>query len=224
MHPEWIAEALNTGVLSRLPEGLVEPFIQGGRRVTYPARAVISLDVEPDAALVLRGSLRVFIASLSGARVTLRYLHPGDIVGSFSALEPSLARSLQALETSEVLHFNVLQMTELAQREPAVSWALFVGMNSTMRETHRAIRMRAFGSVRARVANVILERARSSEGLRRMAEVKGTQHDLADAAGSVREVVAAALQGLKRDGIIRIRRGAVVIVEPARLAEEAAAT
>lgn len=221
MDPDWIAKARRSGVLSRLPDRLIEPFMHGGRRVTYPTGAVISWDIAPDAALVLSGSLRVFIASPDGAQVTLRYLRPGHIVGTFNALDPSLARTVQALETAEVLHVDVPQMTDLAQREPAVSWALFLEMNATMRETHRAFCMRAFGSVRTRVANVIVERALASGGLRHMAAIKGTQHDLADAAGSVREVVATALQGLKRDGVIAIRRGAVVILDPARLSEEA---
>jgi hypothetical protein len=37
----------------------------------------------------------------------------------------------------------------------------------------------------------------------------------------VREVVATALQGLKRDGMIAIRRGAVVLLDPERLGREA---
>ena len=51
--------------------------------------------------------------------------------------------------------------------------------------------------------------------------VSGTQHELANAAGTVREVVASTLQALKRDGIIDVRRGGIVILDPDRLAREA---
>ena len=50
--------------------------------------------------------------------------------------------------------------------------------------------------------------------------VPGTQQELANAVGSVREVVANVLQALKREGLLETRRGAIVIVEPQRLLAE----
>jgi len=50
--------------------------------------------------------------------------------------------------------------------------------------------------------------------------VPGTQQELANAVGSVREVVANVLQALKREGLVEIRRGGLVIVEPEKLMAE----
>src|SRR5438093_1219402 len=67
----------------------------------------------------------------------------------------------------------------------------------------------------------IVDRASASGLLAEGRRVLGTQQDLATAVGSVREVVAATLGHLKREGLIDVRRGVVVILDPDRLAREA---
>jgi len=69
----------------------------------------------------------------------------------------------------------------------------------------------------------ILDRAEALGGLTEGQSVPGTQHELANAVGSVREVVANVLQALKREGLVDIRRGGLVILEPDRLIDEATA-
>jgi CRP/FNR family transcriptional regulator, cyclic AMP receptor protein len=85
----------------------------------------------------------------------------------------------------------------------------------------KALYVRAFGSVRQRVISAILERANVAGGLVAGRTVQGTQFELANAAGTVREVVASVLQDLKRDGMVEVHRGRVVIRDPDRLAREA---
>ena len=54
----------------------------GGERADYPAgTTVYQPGSEPRAALVVRGLLRVFLASLEGRQVTVRYARPGDVLG-----------------------------------------------------------------------------------------------------------------------------------------------
>ena len=47
------------------------------------------------------------------------------------------------------------------------------------------------------------------------------QQDLADAVGTVREVVVRALRELREAGVLRTGRGAIVVLDPERLAREA---
>ena len=89
---------------------------------------------------------------------------------------------------------------------------------------HRALYIRGFGSVRQRVIAAILDRAAVSGGVAPGKGVTGTQHELAIAVGSVREVVASVLQELKREGLVDIHRGRVVILQPDRLSKEANGT
>jgi CRP-like cAMP-binding protein len=47
-----------------------------------------------------------------------------------------------------------------------------------------------------------------------------TQQELADAVGSVREVVVRVLRDLRQDGIVRTQRDRIVLLDPARLIQE----
>ena len=78
----------------------------------------------------------------------------------------------------------------------------------------------AFGSVRQRVAAHLLDLAsdRQRPGGRLVARV--SQQKLADAAGSVREVVARALRDLRAAGIVATAADSIVILDPARLYAE----
>jgi CRP-like cAMP-binding protein len=220
--PQWLREARQRGVLSRLSDQLVAALIQGGQRVAYPAGAVVpGREEAPWAAIVLRGCVRVFLPSPEGSQITLRYLRTGDIIGTFDGTEPVLARSMQATDPCELLHLDVSRLTILAQSEPQLAWVLLLETVQALRQAHRSYSIRTFGSIKLRVANALLERALACGGAVAGTVVLGTQHELATAAGTVREVIASALQALKREGVIEVRRGRVVILDPVRLAHEA---
>src|SRR4029077_21018300 len=170
---------------------------------------------------VVRGCLRVFVGSNERGQITLRYMKPGDMIGSFADATPNLARSLHALEACELLHLDAPRLARLAKSEPRLAWEMLLEESRVLRLAHRSHSIRAFGTVRLRVANAILEIAGIRGDTRPGTVVSGTQHELANAAGTVREVVATALQALKREGIIKVRRGSVVILEPERLAQVA---
>jgi biotin operon repressor len=50
--------------------------------------------------------------------------------------------------------------------------------------------------------------------------VQVSQQELADAVGTVREVVVRVLRELRRDGVVRTERDRIVLLEPARLIQE----
>jgi CRP/FNR family transcriptional regulator len=77
-----------------------------------------------------------------------------------------------------------------------------------------------FAAVRQRVARHLLDlAAQRGPGREAMAEivVPVSQQELADAAGTVREVVVRVLRELRRDGVVRTERDHIVILDPARL-------
>jgi CRP/FNR family transcriptional regulator len=75
----------------------------------------------------------------------------------------------------------------------------------------------AFGSVRQRIAAHLLDLASDGQRPRGRLEAHVSQQELADASGSVREVVARALRDLRMAGIVATTAESVVILDPARL-------
>ena len=220
----WLGLARTRGFLSRLPDALVASLVKGAQRVEYPAGTIgLRWEESPKAAIVLRGTLRSFISYPDGSQVTTRYLKAGDMTGVFASRQPALARGVQAIDRSELLFIGGERMKEISLAEPRFAWALIEELTTVLNSNQRALYIRAFGSVRLRVVSAIVDRVRASGGLRAGRKVQGTQHELAIAVGSVREVVASILSALKHEGVIDVHRGEVTILDPDRLAREAQA-
>jgi CRP/FNR family transcriptional regulator len=80
--------------------------------------------------------------------------------------------------------------------------------------------MRAFASVRARVARDLYDRAVAQGEAHAGARLRVSHQDLADAIGSVRDVVARATRELRRQGIIETHPDGMTIVDLDRLLRE----
>jgi CRP/FNR family transcriptional regulator, cyclic AMP receptor protein len=220
----WLGEARRQGFFGRLPDDLVRAAVQGAQREEFaPGTIGLRWEQGPKSAIVLGGTLRTYLAFPDGGQATLRYLRPGDITGIFAPRPPAVARGMLAIERSELLFIDGERMKELSLADPRFAWELIEEMTSILDAAHRALYIRAFGTMRQRVVSTIVERATAAGQLASGRQVTGTQHELAIAVGSVREVVASILGTLKHEGMIDIRRGGVVIVDPERLVAEAQA-
>ena len=78
----------------------------------------------------------------------------------------------------------------------------------------------AFGSVRQRVAAHLLDLASDHQRPSGRLVARVSQQELADAAGSVREVVARALRDLRIAGIVATAADSVMILDPGQLYAE----
>ncbi|HUE66765.1 MAG TPA: helix-turn-helix domain-containing protein, partial [Candidatus Acidoferrum sp.] len=76
---------------------------------------------------------------------------------------------------------------------------------------------RAFTSVRARVARDLVELADMSGGLAQGTRLSVTHQALADATGSVREVVARAIRDLRHESVIASNVDGITVLDPAAL-------
>ena len=220
--PEWIQPVRTTGLLGRLSDSVVASLLQGARRVSYPEGAVaLRWDEQPKTAIVLSGTLRQFISLPDGSQATIRYLRCGDTTGVFAPRRPRLSRALIALEPCELVLVDGDRIKQLALAQPAFGWALIEELTTVLNLNQKALYVRAVGSVRERVISAIVDRANASGGLVAGKTVEGTQFELANAAGTAREVVASVLQDLKRAGLVEVKRRRIVIVDPGRLTQEA---
>ena len=87
-------------------------------------------------------------------------------------------------------------------------------------ETLQQMAINAFGSVKQRVASQLLELATTKNRSDAQLSAHLSQQELADAVGSVREVVARTLRDLRAAGIVATSTDEVVILDAARLFDE----
>ena len=102
-----LSDIAGRGFLGRLSPDLAEEVLQSGRLASYPAGTVISSSREESGpALVVSGSLRYFLSAPDGRQLTIRYLLPGDLVGTAIAEQSNVASHIELLEPGVLLHLD----------------------------------------------------------------------------------------------------------------------
>src|SRR3989442_15866708 len=103
-----LADIPSSGFIARLSTGIAAELIEGAPSVYYPAGSIIfSPHDGTPAALVVSGLLRYYMAGSDGRELTIRYVGPGDLVGTLITERSHLNTRAQALQPSGVLHLDV---------------------------------------------------------------------------------------------------------------------
>lgn len=203
--------------------------LRSAARVAVPAGSVTHWEGEgqPHLELVVAGVVRVFVTAEDGRTMTVRYCRTGGLLGAMSLFgtEFEMPASTQTLVDTEMLRFDPDLMHELVDRELAVAHALLNELAERARQfLHESGRL--FATVRQRTARHLLdlasESARSSQpgrAPRPSLVVRVSQQELADAVGTVREVIVRVLRDLRNEGVVRTRREGILIIEPVALIE-----
>lgn len=216
-----VDDALAHSFLAELPAEVISDIRVGGERADYPAGTLVyHPGAEPWAALVVRGLLRVFLASLEGRQVTVRYARPGDVLGIAVLVGGPASVGVQAVEPSGLFRISSRTLTGAARRDPRVSWAIAGELNRRLYDTLEQTAVNAFGSVRQRVAAHLLDLASAQQEPAGQLAARVSQQDLADAAGSVREVVARVVRDLRVAGVLATAADRIVILDATRLYAE----
>jgi CRP/FNR family transcriptional regulator, cyclic AMP receptor protein len=215
--------ALARSHFAALPEEVLTRLTAGAMRVDFPAEAeLIAPGTKPRLLLLVSGLAKTYLVAQNGRQATVRYARTGDILASVAVydLKPNLPGS-RTLTPTAVLIFNLDAVRALATSDVRVANVFNVEMAERLRAYFAELAGTTFASLRERVIRHLLDVASEQQrGPNLVARL--SQQDLADAVGSVREVVARVLGKLREDGLVRTGAGGIELVDPARLAEEAA--
>jgi CRP/FNR family transcriptional regulator len=131
-----------------------------------------------------------------------------------------LPASIQSVTDAGFVALRPSTVRRLAENDPRVARALVEELSERVLSFIAEIPGGAFTTVRQRVARHLLDLASASQtGPELVACI--SQQALADAVGTVREVVVRALRELRHDGLVRTTRDGVVVLQAEELAQEA---
>lgn len=216
-----VNDAFARSFLRALPPELVARLRAAGERTDYPAGTTIyRAGSDPRAVLVVQGLIRVYMTSSEGRQVTVRYARPGDVLGIAVLVGGPANVDVQALAPSSLFRISARMLTAAARRDARVAWAMAEELNRRLYETLQQTAINAFGSVSQRVASHLLDLASAQQLPHGGLVAHVSQQELADAVGSVREVVARALRDFRVAGIVATAADSVVILDPTRLHSE----
>lgn len=222
MADQEVAAALGRSFLGRLPRDVVDELIAEGQRTDYPAGSTIYREgAAPREALVVRGLLRVFMTSPDGRQVTVRYAREADVLGIAVMVGGPVNVAVRTITDSSLFSIDGRRLTEAARRDARVAWALAEELNRRLYETLQQTAINTFGSVKQRVAAALLDLASAQQRPQDRLAAQVSQQELADAVGSVREVVARALRELRLAGLVATGPHSVLIVDPTGLHDQA---
>jgi CRP/FNR family transcriptional regulator, cyclic AMP receptor protein len=229
---DGVAAALAASNLARLPGPALHRLLTRGRLVRVPAGSVTHREGEmtEHVELVVDGLVRVFVTAPDGRSLTVRYARRGALLGvvSMYAADFRMPAGIQAVVDAELLRLWPDVVRRAAAEDPHVADALMHELADRVLSFIHEIPGSAFSSVRQRVARHLLDLAsqesRTSRGARLVLTVPVSQRELAEAVGSVREVVVRVLRDLRESGVISTHRDHIDILDPVRLSREQGGT
>ena len=162
---------------------------------------------------VLRGRVRLSRTAPDGREQVLAMVAAGENFNAVPLFDerpnPTTARAMSAV-SCVVLPRDAL--LDLIHRHPDLALAALREMAAQLRDLVVLVEDLAFRSVRERLARQLLHEA--AEG---MAEL--THQELAERTGTVREIAGRALRQLAQEGMVRLERGRVIVLDREGLAQ-----
>lgn len=191
-------------------------------RQNFDAGEVLFLEGEACAGLyiVVTGLVRIFKTSVGGKEQVLRYMGPGDSFNEVPVFDGGTnPASAVASEASEVLVLPRTAVMDLIERYPPLARTVVSVLGMRLRHLVMLVEDLSFRQVTGRVVRILLQPSAPHEGVGAGTSQRAriTQQEIAEMAGTSREVVARALRALEDAGAIEIHRGDIRIVDPAKL-------
>jgi len=212
-----VADAMARSFLGKLPPDVVAALTADGDRTDYPAGSTVYRGGSaPRAALVAHGLIRVYMTSPEGRQVTVRYARDSDVLGIALIVGGPLNERASRLLLSRVCSASTPEPS-WRRHDARVAWAVAEELNRRLDETLQQTAINAFGSVKQRVAAHLLDIASAQQRPQARLVARVSQQELADAVGSVREVVARVLRDLRLAGLVATSPDSVLILDAARL-------
>jgi CRP/FNR family transcriptional regulator, cyclic AMP receptor protein len=226
-----VQRAVSMSHLGGLPPAVLADLLAGALRRKVAAGSVTHREGEdaPHLELVMSGVVRVFVTAPDGRTMTVRYCRSGALIGVMSLFAAgfTLPVTVQALVDADVLRLSPNAARAAADRDVRVARAFLAEQSERALNFVYEIPGNAFATMRQRVARHLLDLAseRAPEGALGHEVGKGftvtvSQQELAEAVGTVREVIVRVLRELREEGVIQTKRDGIVIVDPALLTRD----
>jgi CRP/FNR family cyclic AMP-dependent transcriptional regulator len=225
-----VANRRGGNVLERtLPRNSARRAISGIERAgyskLYPRNAILFNEghVSRGVYVLCTGSAKISISSADGKKLIMRLAKPGDVLGLYAGLTgrpyEATAEMLEPSRVSFVSRQNLLE--RVASQEGFGLGLVRVFSEQFSEFVDHARLLMLSGSTTEKLARLILKWARdfgeqTAGGIR--LKILLTQEEIAQIIGASRETVTRLISALKRQQIIRVSGGAMIIRNSAALA------
>src|SRR3954466_6584625 len=171
--------------------------------------------------VVRTGHTRALRENTDGRMIALAHFGPGDIFGELAMFDDERrSATVETLDAVQSIAVAGSDMRRLLRQHPDIAVKLLVGVARRLREANERLTRQSFQTVQSRVAGVLIDlvgKAQAEGAAARDVELKVTQAEIAQLAGSSRESASRFLAVLERAGIITQGRGRITVHDPEAL-------
>ncbi|WP_460049810.1 Crp/Fnr family transcriptional regulator [Spirochaeta dissipatitropha] len=175
--------------------------------------------------VICKGTIKVFQETEEGKQLTLRILGPGDIVGYQSLLAGHpFSHSGIALEDTRITFLPAGVIKSLIASDPLVRDAIIHLLAVEVDHAEQLATRMAYCSSGQRLISAFREMCSKTNGcdMHEPMEITAPRQELAELAGMTVEATVRTLRRLEDAGIVKAHGRKILILDPLRLAEDAA--
>ena len=170
--------------------------------------------------LVEMGKIEIYKTDREGKKLTLWFINPGELFCVPTLLfETAIANAL-AVKDSLVYCLDKKNFDSLIREFPEISTGLLLCLAGRIMSYSDSVETVAFDSTLSRVANILLKHQTSDTGGQAVCQL--SQNEITSLAGTCRETVCRALNKLKTENIISVKRRKIIIHDDQKLKSKCA--
>ena len=221
MRDPQLMAAVEAGPLGDLPVPVVDRLLGQGTLIRASAGTTLYHPGDPVGLhLVVGGLVRVAMTSPEGRQITVRYARRGEVLGAPIVVSGTVPVTAQAVTDVSVARTPPDLLPALARNDSRVALWLAEELSRRVHGLLTELARNTFFPVKARIARHLLDLAAATHRGTPL-EARVSQQALADAVGTVREVVTRTLAGFRADGLVESERDLIRILDPQGLAKAA---
>lgn len=211
--PDAVRVLSSVPYLAELDEHVLHALAAAATVRRYAAGQVVFLEGEPCAGLyvVQEGWLKSFKLSLEGREQVIRFVGPGEAFNEIGVLAGSVNQvSVAALEPATIWIIRRDALLRLMDESPSLARIITQNLAQRVLYLLTLVEDLSLRTVEARLARLLLEHADESTLHRRQWT---TQTEMAARLGTVLDVVNRALHKLADEGLIRLERHQIELLD-----------
>ena len=189
---------------------------------SYPRHSFMLRAGEKSDALyiILSGRAKIVIDDGEGREVTLTTIGPSEFFGEMSLIdEKPRSASVEAIDPCEVLYISKVAFMSCLKDNFDAAMLILKSVVSRLREADRKIASLALMDVHGRVARLIMDLAKESNG---NWVVDTGSEEMARMVGASREMVSRVLKDMRDSGLIRRDKRKIIVLDRASMDQRGA--
>lgn len=206
-----------------LPDEIQERIVTVASTRHFEADQVIYLEGEPAefVFLIENGWVKATRMSLDGREQAMLFLHSGEVFGDVAVFtDTTYPGTVTALEPVDVWIIPAAELLELTKQYPDLAMAVIRRLGERILHYVEFVEDLGLRNVETRVARTLLRNSEIRDGQLMVPRQSWTTFDeMAVRLGTVRDVLSRALRNLEADGLLKVERQEIILLDAARLAD-----